>query len=248
MQDPRMALTTMVYDGVFERFPRLRVATIESASGWVAEWLDRLDYRYSYMGHTTQMKRPASERELSSSLLFPGLFLDYARHRRRYGDVSRLPTRAFLYGLAEGEEIEIEVAPGTRHVIGLQARAAQDADGFVTLYMTLNGQLQLIRVATPAATTRAARPQAQAGAHEIRVDVAGAGHRVEHDGKEGGQEDDVLVLRVADAEPEDAERDPGQRRDRTDELEQRIDRCAESRRPAHGQRSDRRPRGPRAQS
>ena len=54
-----MALTTMVYDGVFERFPRLRVATIESASGWVAEWLDRLDYRFSYMGHTCQMKRPA---------------------------------------------------------------------------------------------------------------------------------------------------------------------------------------------
>ena len=61
IQDPRMALTTMVYDGVFERFPKLRVATIESASGWVAEWLDRLDYRFSYMGHTTQMKRPASE-------------------------------------------------------------------------------------------------------------------------------------------------------------------------------------------
>ncbi|MGE0824051.1 MAG: amidohydrolase family protein [Candidatus Binatia bacterium] len=61
IQDPRMALTTMVYDGVFERFPRLRVATIESASGWVAEWLERLDYRFSYMGHTSQMKRPASE-------------------------------------------------------------------------------------------------------------------------------------------------------------------------------------------
>jgi len=61
IQDPRMALTTMVYDGVFERFPRLRVATVESASGWVAEWLDRFDYRYGYMGHTTQMRRPASE-------------------------------------------------------------------------------------------------------------------------------------------------------------------------------------------
>jgi predicted TIM-barrel fold metal-dependent hydrolase len=61
IQDPRMALTTMVYDGVFERFPRLRVATIEAASGWVVEWLDRLDYRYSYMGHSCQMKRPASE-------------------------------------------------------------------------------------------------------------------------------------------------------------------------------------------
>ncbi len=61
IQDPRMALTTMVYDGVFERYPKLRVATIEAASGWVAEWIDRLDYRYSYMGHTCQMKRPASE-------------------------------------------------------------------------------------------------------------------------------------------------------------------------------------------
>ncbi len=61
IQDPRMALTTMVYDGVFERFPRLRVATVESASGWVVEWLDRLDYRYSYMGHSCQMERPASE-------------------------------------------------------------------------------------------------------------------------------------------------------------------------------------------
>lgn len=61
IQDPRIALTTMVYDGVFERFPRLRVATIEAASGWVVEWVDRLDYRYSYMGHTCQMKRPASE-------------------------------------------------------------------------------------------------------------------------------------------------------------------------------------------
>ena len=61
IQDPRMALTTMVYDGVFERFPALRVGTIEAASGWVVEWIDRLDYRFSYMGHTCQMGRPASE-------------------------------------------------------------------------------------------------------------------------------------------------------------------------------------------
>lgn len=61
IQDPRMALTTMVYDGVFERFPKLHVATVEAASGWVVEWIDRLDYRFSYMGHTCQMGRPASE-------------------------------------------------------------------------------------------------------------------------------------------------------------------------------------------
>lgn len=61
IQDPRMALTTMVYDGVFERFPKLRVATIEAMVGWVGEWLERLNYRFKYMGHTSQMKRPATE-------------------------------------------------------------------------------------------------------------------------------------------------------------------------------------------
>jgi predicted TIM-barrel fold metal-dependent hydrolase len=30
-------------------------------AGWVGEWLERLDYRYRYMGHTSQMKRPAAE-------------------------------------------------------------------------------------------------------------------------------------------------------------------------------------------
>jgi pyruvate carboxylase len=131
--------------------------------GRAAAYLPTVDLAARRRDLEALLQRPASERELSSSLLFPALFLDYARHRRRFGDVSVLPTPAFLYGLAEGEEIEVEVAPGTRHVIGLQARTAPDADGFVTLFMTLDGQLQLIRVATPAATARAARPQAQAG-------------------------------------------------------------------------------------
>jgi predicted TIM-barrel fold metal-dependent hydrolase len=61
IQDPRMALTTMVYDGVFERFPRLRVATIEAMVGWVGEWLERLNYRFSYMKDTSKMMRPADE-------------------------------------------------------------------------------------------------------------------------------------------------------------------------------------------
>ena len=61
IQDPRQALTTMVVDGVFERFPNLRVATVEAMAGWVGEWLERVDYRYRYMGHTSQMKRPIGE-------------------------------------------------------------------------------------------------------------------------------------------------------------------------------------------
>ena len=61
IQDPRMSLSTMVYDGVFERFPKLRATTVESMGSWVGEWIERFDYRYQYMGHTSQMKRPIRE-------------------------------------------------------------------------------------------------------------------------------------------------------------------------------------------
>src|SRR5581483_10598884 len=61
IQDPRMALRTMVYDGEFERFPALRVATVEAMGSWVGEWIERFEYRYQYMRHTSQMKRPIRE-------------------------------------------------------------------------------------------------------------------------------------------------------------------------------------------
>ena len=61
IQDPRMSLSTMIYDGVFERFPELRAATVESMGSWVGEWIERFDYRYQYMRHTSQMKRPIRE-------------------------------------------------------------------------------------------------------------------------------------------------------------------------------------------
>jgi len=120
------------------------------------------------------LRRPVSERELSSWLLFPALFLEYARHRERFGDVSALPTPAFLYGLREGEETEVEVAPGKKHVIGLLARTDPDADGVVTLFATLDGQLELLRLATAAATVQGARAQAQNGnASHVSAGLAG---------------------------------------------------------------------------
>ena len=106
--------------------------------------------------------------------LFPALFLEYARHRERFGDVSALPTTAFLYGIRQGEEIEVEVAPGKRHVIGLLARTEPDTDGCVTLFATVDGQLQLLRLATAAATAEAARAQAQEGnAAHVSAGLAG---------------------------------------------------------------------------
>lgn len=49
---PQEFLTTMVYDGVFQRYPCLRGGVIESGAGWVPDFLRRLDYAYKSFKRT----------------------------------------------------------------------------------------------------------------------------------------------------------------------------------------------------
>jgi len=43
----RMSLANMIFSGVFERFPKLQVGSIEMELSWVPHFLDRMDYNYS---------------------------------------------------------------------------------------------------------------------------------------------------------------------------------------------------------
>jgi predicted TIM-barrel fold metal-dependent hydrolase len=41
---PELFLGALIYDGLFDRFPKLRGACIEQGAGWVVSWLRQLDY------------------------------------------------------------------------------------------------------------------------------------------------------------------------------------------------------------
>jgi predicted TIM-barrel fold metal-dependent hydrolase len=43
----RMSLGDMIFAGVFERYPRLMVGTVEQELSWIPHFLDRLDYTYT---------------------------------------------------------------------------------------------------------------------------------------------------------------------------------------------------------
>ena len=132
-------------------------------SGRAAAQLPPVDLARQRRDLAAALGRPVTERDVSSSLLFPALFHDYEQHRARFGDVSRLPTAAFLYGLQEGEEIEVDVGSGKNQVIGFMARTGADPDGVVTLFFAVDGQLELVPIASAAAEVRTARPQAEDG-------------------------------------------------------------------------------------
>jgi predicted TIM-barrel fold metal-dependent hydrolase len=45
-----LACMSMIWGGVVERHPRLRVAFLESGGGWIAPWLDRMDRHFDDQG------------------------------------------------------------------------------------------------------------------------------------------------------------------------------------------------------
>ena len=84
--------------------------------------------------------------DLLSSLLYPKVFADYWQFRQQYGDVSRIPTSVFFFGLKEGEETIIELAKGKTIIIRLQSIGPVNAEGMRTVFFTLNGQTRNLEV------------------------------------------------------------------------------------------------------
>ncbi len=44
----RIALADIIFSGVFDRYPALRVVSVEHEGGWVPFWLERMDWTYQY--------------------------------------------------------------------------------------------------------------------------------------------------------------------------------------------------------
>ncbi|GDY32581.1 pyruvate carboxylase [Gandjariella thermophila] len=85
-------------------------------------------------------------RHTLNRLLFPGPTKEFTAHTEAYGDTSVLRTKDFLYGLRPGEEYSVDLEPGVRLLISLEAIGEADDRGMRTVMATLNGQLRPIQV------------------------------------------------------------------------------------------------------
>jgi predicted TIM-barrel fold metal-dependent hydrolase len=55
------ATAALVCDGLFDRFPHLKVAVVESGAGYASYLMDRLDEKYDRFGSVVNLKRKPSE-------------------------------------------------------------------------------------------------------------------------------------------------------------------------------------------
>jgi pyruvate carboxylase len=86
-----------------------------------------------------KLRRPATDDDLYSHLMYPQVFADFAKHLTAYSDVSVLPTPAFFYGLRPGEEISVNIEEGKVLIIRLISVGQPDKDGRRPISYELNG-------------------------------------------------------------------------------------------------------------
>ncbi|MDC0191278.1 pyruvate carboxylase [Rhodospirillales bacterium] len=94
----------------------------------------------------TKAGRRISDQELASYLMYPQVFIDYSAHRRKFGNVSHLPTLVFFYGMGTGDEIAVEIERGKTLIIRFLALGEVDKNGVRTVFFELNGQPRSVLV------------------------------------------------------------------------------------------------------
>jgi pyruvate carboxylase len=79
-------------------------------------------------------------------VVYPQVFLDFAEHRKQYGDTSVIPTPNFFYGLQAGDEIAVEIEEGKTLIIRFLTVGDVREDGTRTVFFELNGQPREVRI------------------------------------------------------------------------------------------------------
>jgi pyruvate carboxylase len=104
--------------------------------------------------------RPSRD-EVLSYLMYPDVFVKFARAHQSFGDVDVLPTPEFYYGMGRGESVAVELEPGKTLVVKFQTVGEPHPDGTRTVFFELNGQPREVSVRDRSLEVKeAAKPKA----------------------------------------------------------------------------------------
>jgi len=89
---------------------------------------------------------PVSDQDLASYLMYPDVFVEFARFQSLYGDVSVLPTPVFFWGIHHDEELALEIEHGIVLIVRFLAVGDPDSEGQCSIFFELNGQPREVKV------------------------------------------------------------------------------------------------------
>lgn len=108
----------------------------EPQTGRASERMAAVDFDET--GKTLEKKishRPTRD-EILSYVLYPDVFLKFARARQSYGNVEVLPTPQFYYGMERGSDIVVELEPGKSLIVKFLTVGEPHPDGTRTAFLS----------------------------------------------------------------------------------------------------------------
>jgi pyruvate carboxylase len=112
-----------------------------------------------------KIRREATEDDVYSYLMYPEVFMAYAKIEGSYGDLSVLPTPAFFYGMRPGDEITVDLEEGKTLFIRLMNVRPVDAEGKRVVSFELNGMSRQISVVDRSVQPKV-KPRSKADAND----------------------------------------------------------------------------------
>lgn len=126
------------------------------------EYREPVDFKVVTQELSEFINRKPSEEEVLSYLMYPQVFVEYSKLDERFGDVTKIDSPTFFYGMRTGEKVEVNIEKGKTLIITLDSVGEPDLEGNRTLYFELNGQGRQIVIKDKSVTsTTAVRQKAE---------------------------------------------------------------------------------------
>ena len=122
-------------------------AGLKPLKGRAGAKLGKIDLKQTAKEMQRKLRIEPEDVDVLSHLMYPQVHTDLVHHRQKFGDTSVIPTPAFFYGMARGEEAHFEIEPGKTLIVRYLATSEPREDGTRTIFFELNGQPREVNVA-----------------------------------------------------------------------------------------------------
>jgi pyruvate carboxylase len=134
------------YGGFPEKLQKIILKDEEPFTHRPGEFLEPVDFAAKKKELEEKLGHEVKERDVSSAVLYPGVFEEFDRHRQRYSDTSVLSTPLYFYGLEPGDEVSIDIEEGKTLIVKLTAIGEVSKDGTRSIFFELNGEPRQVSV------------------------------------------------------------------------------------------------------
>jgi len=134
------------YGGFPKKLQSIILKNRESFTSRPGELLPPANFEEMTQELAEKLRRPITDFDLLSYVMYPKVFLDMQQRQLEFGDVSVLDTPTFFYGMRLGEEIAVTIEQGKTLIVKLVSIGELQDDGHRIVYFELNGQPREIKV------------------------------------------------------------------------------------------------------